>query len=115
MSQIISRQGMMLVDPITLTTSATDTGGWSLNVVAGAMLLVDSKTAAGSITINYYVKADDRLSATYLLVDKEGSPISQTVTATGHCFALPDELFAARYVLPVVSSGTAVVRCVLKG
>lgn len=115
MSYAIARQGSLLVDPITLTNDVATTGGFSLNLAAGGMLMVDSKSAGGSITISFYVKSDDRYPDTYLLVAADGTQVTQTVTAAGQCFSLPDGLFGARYVLPVVSSGTATVRCVTKG
>ncbi len=114
MPTAIIRQGS-LYEPITLTNDPATTAGFSLNIAAGGMLLVDSKSAAGTITINFYVKGDERFAQTYQLVDSAGVPISQTITAANHCFPLPDGLFAARFILPVVSSGTAVVRYVTKG
>jgi hypothetical protein len=114
MPTAIIRQGS-LYEPITLTNSVSTTAGFSLNIAAGGMLLIDSKSAAGTITITFYVKGDERLPDTYQLVDGSGVAVSQTITAAGQCFALPDSLFAARFVLPVVSSGTAVVRYVTKG
>ncbi len=103
-----------ICDPITLTASVSTTGGFSLSTDAGALLMVDSKSAAGSITISFYAKADGKLTDSYALVDKDGNPITQVITAAGQCFALPDGLFAARHVLMVLSSGTAVVRVVTK-
>lgn len=115
MSTAIIRQGSMYNDPITLTDSVNTTQGFSLNIAAGGMLLVDSKSAAGDVTIYYYVKGDERFPESYLLVDSSGAPVSQTITDAGRCFALPDELFAARFVMPIVSSGTVVARYATKG
>jgi|NOAtaT_7_FD_contig_21_11752181_length_1160_multi_5_in_0_out_0_2 hypothetical protein len=114
MPTAIIRQGS-LYEPITLTASVATTAGFSLNIAAGGMLLLDSKSAAGTITISFYVKGDERFSDTYQLVDSSGAAITQTVTAAGQAFPLPDGLFAARFILPVVSSGTAVVRYATKG
>jgi hypothetical protein len=104
-----------LYDPITLTNSVSTTGGFSLSTDAGALLLVDSKSAAGSITISFFAKGDGKLADAYALVDASGSPITQAITANGQCFPMPDGLFASRHVLMVVSSGTASVRIVTKG
>lgn len=114
MPTAIIRQGS-LYEPITLTNSVSTTQGFSLNIAAGGMLLVDSKSAGGSITISFYVKGDERFPETYQLVDSSGVAITQTITANNQAFALPDGLFAARFILPVLSSGTAVVRYVTKG
>lgn len=102
-------------DPITLTDSASTTGGFSLSTDAGALLMVDSKSAAGNVTISFYAKADGKTSTTYALVDAAGAPITQVITAANQCFPLPDGLFAARHVLAVLSSGSASVRIVTKG
>lgn len=114
MATAIMRQSDVAL-PITLTNSVSTTGGFAFGPSAGAMLLIDSKSAAGGITVSFYVKAQDRLAETYQLVDSSGAAVTQTVTAAGQCFPIPDGLFAAGYVLPVVSSGTAVVRVITKG
>ena len=100
---------------MTLTSSVSTTAGFSLSTDAGALLMVDSKTSGVDITITFYAKADGKSAASYLLVDSAGVAISQTVKADNQCFPLPDGLFAARHVLPVVSAGTALVRVVTKG
>lgn len=114
MPTAIIRQGS-LYEPITLTADPATTQGFSLNIAAGGMLLVDSKTTAGTITISFFVKGDERFAQTYQLVNESGVPVTQTITAAGQAFPLPDGLFASRFILPVVSSGTAVVRYVTKG
>lgn len=104
-----------ICDPIDLTSSISTTGGFSLSTDAGALLMVDSKSAAGSVTISFYAKADGKSADSYALVDKDGNAITQVITAAGQCFAMPDGLFAARHVMLVLSSGTAKVRIVTKG
>lgn len=99
---------------ITLTTNPATTGGLSLSVSAGAMLMVDSVSGGGAVTISFYAKADSRETDSYLLVDSANAPITQAVQA-GRCFELPSGLFAARWILPVTDSGTAVIRYVVKG
>lgn len=102
-------------DPVTLTDDIATTAGFSLSTDSGALLMVDSKTAVGNVVISFYAKVDFKSANAYQLVDQSGSPITQTITAAGQCFPLPDGLFAARHVMPVVSTGTAVVRVVTKG
>lgn len=114
MPTVITRQGS-LYEPMTLTASVSTTAAFSLNIAAGAMMLVDSKSAGGSVTISFYIKGDDRFAETYQLVDETGAAVTQVVTAVGQAFALPDSLFAARMVLAVLSSGTATVRYCTKG
>jgi hypothetical protein len=101
--------------PITLTNSVSTTTGFSLNIAAGAMLLVDSKSTAGNVTITFFVKTDERFPETYQVLDAFGAAVTRVVTANNQAVALPDELFAARFVLCVLSSGTATVRYVTKG
>ena len=114
MPTTISRQGEQF-GPITLTNSVSTTQGFSTNLGAGAMILVDSWTGgAGTFTVTFYTKADQRQTTTYLLTDSTNSAISHT-TQAGRCFELPDALFSARYILPVISSGSAVIRYVVKG
>jgi len=114
MATTIVRLGS-LCDQITLTNSASTTAGFSLSTDAGALLMVDSKSDVGNINITFYAKADGKSADAYALVNNAGAAISQTITANGQCFPLPDELFAARHVLAVVSAGTALVRVVTKG
>lgn len=114
MATTIARLGQ-ISQPITLTNSVATTGGFSVSTDAGALLMVDSKSAADSVTLTFYAKSDGSSPDSYVLVDAAGSPVSQSVTAAGQCFPLPDGMFAARHVLVVVSSGTAVIRVVTKG
>lgn len=114
MATTIARLGQ-ISQPINLTSDVSTTGGFSVSTDAGALLMVDSKSAAGLVTLTFYAKSDSTSTDSYVLVDASGSPVGQIVTAAGQCFPLPDGMFAARHVLVVVSSGTAVVRVVTKG
>lgn len=114
MATTIVRLGT-LCDLITLTNSVSTTAGFSLSTDAGALLMVDSKSDVGNITITFFAKSDGNAAKAYALVNNAGAAISQTITANEQCFPLPDELFAARHVLAVTSAGTATVRVVTKG
>jgi hypothetical protein len=113
MATTIIRDGT-LYGPITITNDPATTAGFSLTTAAGAMLMVDSVSGGGGVTISFYAKADPKFSESYLLVDSSNAAVTQTVQA-GRCFELPSGMFAARFILPVTDSGTAVIRYAVKG
>lgn len=113
MPTVISREGSVY-EPIVVTDNPATTGGFSLNIHAGAMLMVDSVSAGGTVTMSFYVKADERFAEQYLYCDASNTAVTLTIQA-GRCYELPSGLFASRYIQPVVSSGTAQIRYSTKG
>ena len=113
MPTTIGRQGSVS-DPITLTSDPATSQGFVLNTAAGALIMVDSVSAGTAVTVTFYAKADASTSATYLLTDASNAAVSQT-TQAGRCFTLSEQVFFPfRYVIPVISTGTAVVRVASK-
>lgn len=94
---------------VTFTTSTGTTGGVNLAKHAGGVLYVSS----GSATLTFYAKPD-AASATAYSVYADGSAVTLAVAAN-RCYALPDSLFAAGYVMAVSSSGNVVGQLTLKG
>lgn len=99
--------------PLAITSDPATTTGFSLNLLSGAVVMVDSVSPGTTATMRFYMKQDARDSTSYLMVNSTNSPLEVTIQA-GRAFELPTELFAVRQVLPVVTTGTASVRVVVK-
>jgi hypothetical protein len=76
---------------------------------AGGMLYVTSGTA----TLTFHAKTDDDSATAYALY-ADGAAVTLAVQAN-RCYALPDSLFAAGYVMATASTGTVVASVTLKG
>lgn len=101
-------------EPITVTNDPATSQGFSLSAYAAALVMVDAVSAEAPVTLTFYAKSDPSLATTYLLTDASNVAISQT-TQAGRCFTLPEAAFRPfRYVIPVVSTGTATLRVATK-
>jgi len=97
---------------LNLTADPATSAGIPLRLAAGACVLVESVSGAGSVT--FYCKEDRDSTDSFRLVDATGSPIVQNIQA-GVAFPIPTETFAATFVTLVCNSGTAVIRYSAKG
>lgn len=102
-----------VIGPIALTNNVATTAGFSLSLLSGAVLMVDSVAPAATATLRFHIKADSRFDSTYLFTNGQNSPVEVTIQA-GRALELPDALFAARYVMPVLTAGSASVVVSLK-
>lgn len=96
--QYIARFQHTISTTVRFTTSIGTTGGFGFNTFAGAMIVCPS-----AATLTFYVKATDTATPAPAL-DSSGSAITVTVPAGGGAVPLPDELFAATYVMAVSSA-----------
>lgn len=86
---------------LTITNDAATTATFSVSNVAGALVLINSATSAG-LTLKFLARVKET-STGYELTDQTGATITQAVGA-GKAFQLREELYAARYVSPVLTT-----------
>lgn len=79
--------------------------GFNLNVFAGAMMFVTATSTNGAITLTFRAKLSSSDSASFIVADSANAAITRTVSPN-QAYALPDELFAARYITATTSTGT---------
>ena len=94
----------------TATNGATTSPRQAFGNAAAAIMFV---TAGNATQVNWHVdrESDDVPLPAY---DSTGVAITQAVT-TGRAYEVPASLFAARYIVPVTSSGTASIILSSKG
>lgn len=97
MQQIV-RFNHTISTTVRFTTSTSTTGGFGFNTFAGAMIICPS-----AATLTFYVKASETASPVQVY-DSSGSAVTATVPAGGGAIPVPDELFAATYVMVVSSA-----------
>lgn len=108
MAEKIARISAAHID-VAVTNSTSTSGTFQMAEKAGGLIHV----VLGSGTVTFYSLPDINSSQRFLLKDASGSDITLTV-AEGNCYALPDALFAAKRVQPVLSSGNGTMRVLLK-
>lgn len=110
----ITRQNDGPTSTVTFTASNGTTGGFNLAIYSGAMIHVQS-VANGATTLTWKTQIpNDPLAGVFGVADKTDTAITTTIQA-GRSYPLPDELFAASYVLATTNAGTAVCRITVKG
>lgn len=92
---------------LTVTNNPATTAVFSVSNVAGALVIVKTASAAG-LTLKFLVRVTET-STPYELVDQTGSAITQTV-GNATAFQLREELYAARFVSPVLTTADAAAR-----
>lgn len=94
----------------TLTASASTTAKLQFGSCAGGIIVVDS--VSGASTISWYASLESE--DTPVPVYSDGSAVTTDISA-GRAYPIPDALFAAMQVVPVVNAGTASIRFRTKG
>ncbi len=97
---------------VTFTTSESTTGGFSLAVYSGAIVMVTS--VSGATALVWKCKENASSSAVFQVADATNVPLQTSIQA-GRAYSIPDELFAAGYVMPTTNQGTATCRVIVKG
>lgn len=99
----------------TVVFASTDAGtqGFNLAIFSGAIIMVES-LAGGATTLTWKCKSHPGDSTVFAAADATNTPL-QTSIAAGRAYAVPDELFAANYVLATTDAGTATCRVIVKG
>ena len=98
---------------VVFTNSAATTGGFAMNVFAGAMLLVSATSTGSAITLTFLTKNRPEDADAFTVADSSNAPVTLAVQP-GRAYALPDQLFAANYVMATTASGTVTCRVVTK-
>lgn len=98
MMNYIARFQHTISTTVRFTTSIGTTGGFGFNTFAGAMILCPS-----AATLTFFVRASDT-STPLPAVNSSGTAIAVTIPAGGGAVPLPDELFAATYVMATSSA-----------
>lgn len=93
-----------------LTASASTTARIPFGAMAGAVFSVES--VSGATTINWYIAMGQETTP---LVANDGTAAVTTAIAVNTVYPVPDALFAAPFLVPVLNSGTATIRIAAKG
>ena len=108
LQQYIARFSHVVAQQLTFTNSVSTTGGFAFNSYAGGLIC----STDAPVTLTFFTRATDT-STPIQIKDAGGVPVS--VNLNNGAVAIPDECFAAAYLM-VVSSGSS-VQCtiLLKG
>jgi hypothetical protein len=96
--------------PLALTASASTTARIPFSSTAGAIFTVEA--VSGATTINWFVAMGTELTP---IVANDGSAAVTTTITNNTAYPVPDALFAAPFIVPVLNSGTATIRMAFKG
>jgi hypothetical protein len=97
----------------TVTVATTTSTSTSFNMAQKAGGTFHVSAASGTLTLNFYSVPDTNAGTAFLLKDAFNNTVAVTI-AQGNCYQLPDALFGCTKVIPVVTSGTATIRVLLK-
>lgn len=95
---------------VVFTNSTSTTGGFNLAVFSGAMLLVSATSTGGAITLTFRTKAAEQESDLFSVANSLNALVTLTVQP-GRAYSLPDDLFAATYVLATTANTGETVTC----
>jgi hypothetical protein len=108
MADNITRISSLTQSDLTLTNNSSTSGSFSLSGKAGGLLHCISTSTAAPVSLNFYSLPDERTGSTYALCDSANNILQLTIQGN-RCYALPDELFAALKVIPVLTSNAQAV------
>jgi hypothetical protein len=94
---------------VAVTNNPLTSGTFQMAEKAGGLL----HCVSGSGTLAFISYPDINSSTGFALKDRLGATVQLTIAA-GECYPLPEELFAAKKVQPVLNSGTATIRLLFK-
>lgn len=97
----------------TFTDSDNTTEGFNMAVYSGAIIMVDA-VQGGATTLSWKCRPREGDATTFVLANNANTPVTTTIAA-GRAYQLPDQLFAAGFVLATTNAGTASVRIQVKG
>lgn len=93
-----------------LTASASTTARIPFAAMGGALFSVEA--VSGATSINWFVAMGAELTP---LAANDGSSAVSTTISLNTVYPVPDALFAAPFLVPVLNSGTATIRMAFKG
>lgn len=94
---------------LSLTANASTTARIPFGAMAGAMFSVEA--VSGATSINWYVAMGAELTP---VAANDGAAVTTSI-ALNNAYPVPDSLFAAPFLVPVLNSGTATIRMAFKG
>jgi len=103
MADNIVRISTVTTRVLTIGNSVTADRVFSMAGKAGALIHVVSTSTAGNVIANFHSMLNEGISPSYPVRDSTNTAIALTLTP-GQCYALPDELFAAMRVCPVLTT-----------
>lgn len=98
---------------VVFTNDPATTGGFNLAIFSGAMLLVSATSTGSPVTVTFLAKVSEQSGGAHTVADSSNNPVTLSLQA-GRAYALPDDLFAAAYVMAVTASGTVTCKVVTK-
>lgn len=102
------------VDQFVATNSAATSPKIGLASSAGGVFFVESLSGSPT-TINWHVARSLTDAAPAQLYNSLNTAVTTTISATGRCYPLPDELFGAQIIVAVTNTGTATLTISIKG
>ena len=99
-----------VTDTVTLTSDPSTSARVGFGAFSGGIMLPVGVT--GTPTVTWYVAATD--TSTPVPIQEAGVNVT-TVIASGKGYYMPDQLFAASFVIPVLSAGTCSASFIMKG
>lgn len=100
--------------PFSITASAATSAKLSAAGFAGAFVFVDS-LSGGSANIVWHVAKTLDDAAPVPAYGADAAAITTPGIQQGRAYAMPDALFGAQFIVPVLSAGTGTVSICLKG
>lgn len=94
---------------VAVTNSTSTSGTFQMSEKAGGLL----HCVTGSGTLSFYSMPDIQTSTGFLLKDKYSNTVTLAIAAN-ECYPIPEELFAAKRVQPVLNAGEATIRLLFK-
>lgn len=98
---------------VVFTSSEGTTGGFALSAFAGAMIHVTGITG-GATTLTWKVRETGESATTFTLASALDVAKTTTVSAVNRAYDIPDEAYAAAYVLATTNAGTVTCRVIVK-
>lgn len=99
--------------PFTAKNSAATSARISLAGYAGGMVFVEAITGA-SDTISWYVAKSLDGADTWSVRGSDGSQLT-TAVVNGRAYAIPEALYGAQFIVPVMGNGDATLSVTVKG
>lgn len=101
----IARSANKTSAPLVFTNSTSTTAGFNLESYAGGVLYVTATSTNGQINLTFAAKAGSGDTDAFTVASSVNAVVTITVQP-GRAYALPDDLFACAWVMPVTASGT---------
>lgn len=95
---------------VVFTNTVGTTGGFNMAVASGGMLLVSATSSGGAIVLTFRTKAAEGDASSFTAANASNTVVTLTVQP-GRAYPVPDELFAATYILATTANAGETVTC----